>query len=154
MINRIVFAALACACLLVASTQAKDIHAPLPTSLMSAKTVYIDNRAASAEFADRCYSELTKWGRFKIVQSREGADVVFLISSESHEIVNGAHSTSNDYGTDTAVYNRTVGTTTISILDRATGGLLWIDSRRWGFRSATKGVVKELRRRMEEQAKP
>jgi hypothetical protein len=47
------------------------------------------------------------------------------------------------------------GFTTISVLDQSGQGL-WSDTRRWGnlfvgFRSATRSVIKELRKRIDEQ---
>jgi hypothetical protein len=114
-------------------------HAPLPPTLMEAKTVYIDNQSGNAAFADRCYDELRRWGRFKIVPDPKGADIIFRISTATHST--GARASS---------------TTTIEVLEASTGQVLWSDSRPWGnlytgFRSATRAVVKELKKRVQEQ---
>lgn len=44
------------------STSAKDKHLPLAPQLMSAKTVYIDNRSGQAAIGDGAYQEITNWG--------------------------------------------------------------------------------------------
>ena len=59
-------------------------HAPLPPQLMSAKTVYIENNTGQASFADKCYDELTKWGRFRVVSDPKQADLTFQIGARVH----------------------------------------------------------------------
>ena len=140
-------------------------HAPLPPQLMSAKTVYIENNTGQASFADKCYDELTKWGRFKIVADPKQADLIFQIgarvrtygySGSSHTNMDCDPDATNCSGnTDSTLTQNSVGFTTVSVLD-PTGQVLWSDTRRWGnlftgFRSATRSVVKELRSRIEEQ---
>jgi hypothetical protein len=56
-------------------------NAPLPPALMSAKTLYIENNSGQAKLADRCYDELSKWGRFKIVSDPKQADVIVQIGT-------------------------------------------------------------------------
>jgi len=51
--------------LIVSPIHAKDNHAPLPASVMAAKTVYIDNQTSEAAITDRAYDALTKWGDSK-----------------------------------------------------------------------------------------
>lgn len=135
---------------------------------MHAKTVYIDNEAGQANFADKCYQELTKWGRFKIVSDPKAADVIFRITAMTRSAGMHGTSTSHTRGTyDSDTYNADtsgnvdlaetqIGFTRIDMVEAKTGQVLWSDTRRWGnvftgFRSATKAVVKELRKRIEEQ---
>ncbi len=47
---------------------AKEKHLPLPPQIAAAKTVYIDNQSGFAKMGDRAYDQLTKWGRFQVVQ--------------------------------------------------------------------------------------
>jgi hypothetical protein len=48
--------------------------------------------------------------------------------------------------------------TTVTVFDAKSGDNLWSDSKRWGnlyigFHSATKGLINELKKRMDEQSK-
>jgi len=67
-------------------------HAPLPEKLLKAKTVYIDNHG-SAKLRDQAYEELKKWGRFSIVEKRDGADIVLVLASEPGRSTTGTTST-------------------------------------------------------------
>jgi hypothetical protein len=149
-------------------------HAPLPEQILQAKTVYIDNRSGLAYIGDRAYDELSKWGRFKIVKTAKDADVVFLLSAE--EYVSGSrtdtdgttHGTVDDSGnvqlnSDSTSRTRAQmsGVTYLTLVDPATGKALWADRKPWGggftwagltfAKSATRSLVKELRKRIEEQ---
>jgi hypothetical protein len=151
-------------------------HAPLPEQILQAKTVYIDNQSGLAYIGDRAYDEVSKWGRFKIVNSAKEADVVFLLTA--HEYVAGYRTnttgTSNTTGTVDDSGNvrlngdndstsqtsaQTGGVTFMTVLEPKTGNSLWSDRKTWGSgimglafaRSATRSLVKELRERVEEQ---
>ena len=136
---------------------AKDKHAPLPDAFLKARTVYIDNQAGSAYFADRCYDELSKWGRYTVVTDPQKADLIFRLTSQVHVVGyaqnasatatnNGAYAT----GTSTAIRK---GTTYLEVVDPTTNIVLWSDARGFGmFRSATRGIIKGLRDRVEESA--
>src|SRR5215471_9479739 len=65
------------------SISAKDKRLPLAPQLISAKTVYIDNRSEYAAIGDRAYQEITSWGRFQVVQDRSQADLIFLLTARA-----------------------------------------------------------------------
>jgi hypothetical protein len=151
--------------LLVASSYAKHEKMPLPQQVFTAKAIYIDNRSGVADLGDKAYDELRKWGRFQIVDSAAKADVVLLLSAS--EYISGYslgsyHNTSGSadsygnvnaqtYGSGSshAIFS---GTTYITIVDPKGGAPLWSDARAWGrWKSATRGLIKELRERMEQQ---
>jgi hypothetical protein len=70
------------ACLLLLSTAAFAAkHAPLSDVLIAAKTVYIVNETGDQDVTDGAYDGLTKWGRFTLVKSRTGADLVLVFKS-------------------------------------------------------------------------
>jgi hypothetical protein len=151
--------------LLVASSYAKHEKMPLPQQVMTAKAIYIDNRSGVADLGDKAYDELRKWGRFQIVDSAEKADVVLLLSAR--EYISGYssgsyHNTSGSVDSYGSINAQTYGngsshaivsgTTYITIVDPKGGAPLWSDARAWGrWKSATRGLVKELRERMEQQ---
>lgn len=60
---------------------AKSKHAPLPASVLSAKTVYIANQTGYQGVADGAYAAFNKWGRYKVVSRRENADLVARFTS-------------------------------------------------------------------------
>jgi hypothetical protein len=154
------------------SALAKTKHAPLPKQILRAKTAYIDNQSGLAYIGDRAYDEVSKWGRFKIVNSAKDADVVFLFTAA--EYVSGyrtdtdttTRGTVDDSGnvqlnSDSTARTRaqTSGVTFLTVLDPKNGAVLWSNRKTWGSglvglafaRSATRSLVKELRKRVDEQ---
>jgi hypothetical protein len=67
--------------LLLTATAFAKSHAPLPDSVVAAKTVYIVNQTGYQSAADSAYEQFTKWARFKVLATKEGADIsaVFVI---------------------------------------------------------------------------
>jgi hypothetical protein len=119
-------------------------HAPLSSQLLSAKTVYIDNESGRADIADKTYQELTKWGRFKVVDDPKSADIVFRIIVGRKHIGATATTTDSGYGANTNVSDDYRNFTTIEVVQPTTGQIFWSDTRNWHlFGSATKDVVKE-----------
>ena len=134
---------------------AKDKHLPLSPQMMNAKTVYIDNRSGNASLGDRAYQELLNWGRFRVVQDRTQADVIFLLSLRVE--TRGARNTGrvdengNYYGRSSPNIRAYSG---LTVLDAKTGDPLWTESKVATIfrKSAIKRAVDELRKRMEEQS--
>lgn len=128
-------------------------HAPLPKQLFEAKTAYIANESGYADIGDKCYQELKKWNRFSLVDNANKADVIFWLGSSEKASGFSVYSQTYDNGMTlgTATPNSS-GKTILKAVDPKTDDVLWTDSRVWrGFHSATKTLVKELRKRMEEQ---
>jgi hypothetical protein len=128
-------------------------HAPLPSQLFSAKTLFIENQA-SADTADRAYDELKKWGRFEIVTDRTRADLIMSLSIKLPEHTGGHVSVWNSDGTYSSghVSGGTLGYTYLTILDAKTGESLYSDTKRWvAFGSATRNMIKDLQKRIESQ---
>lgn len=153
--------------ILTANSTAKDRHLPLPPQITTAKTVYIDNQSGNAKLGDRAYEQLQKWGRFQVVQDRKQADLIFLLSAR--EYVRG-YTTSGSDTTGTIDANGNINTSTsptssrpvsvgytyLTVIDPKTGNNLWSDSKQWGnlytgFHSATKGLIDELEKRINEE---
>jgi hypothetical protein len=118
-------------------THANDKQASLPASVVSAKTVYVDNQTTSAELLNAAYTELSKWGRLQIVDSPEKADIVLRLSNGNYvRFVPGGETApagnpkagkQNWTGADEAV---PPGSTRISVIDPKTGSSLWSDIRK------------------------
>jgi hypothetical protein len=54
-------------------------QAPIPKALAEAKTVYIVNGGASQGLVDDVAKELTKWGRFELVDSEAASDITITL---------------------------------------------------------------------------
>jgi hypothetical protein len=174
--RNIAFLSAVCVLSFSSSALANTKHAPLPGQILQAKTAYIDNRSGFAAFGDRAYDELSKWGRFKIVKSAQEADLIFLLSAD--EYVTGYRTDTSGTTTGTVdnggnvrldgdstsrTHAQTGGTTYLTLIDPNTGKSLWADQEVWGgahpvtlmgftfAKSATRLLVRELRKRIEEQ---
>lgn len=136
-------------------------HLPLPPQITSAKTIYIDNQSGMAKLGDRAYEQLTKWGRWQVVADRQKADLILLLSARRYNggYVGNTTGRVDENGNINATSSSTpvtVGYTYITVVDPKTGDNLWSDSKRWGnlytgFHSATKGLVDELMKRINEE---
>jgi hypothetical protein len=128
--------------LVVSPIHAKDKFAPLPASVIAAKTVYIDNQTGHPEITDRAYDALSKWGRFKILKDAKDADLVLRF-------------TANTKGRPTPPGNDIdVSPTPVifSVRDQ-TNNELWSVSKDKPFHSQTRLDIDEFKKRIEEQEK-
>jgi hypothetical protein len=140
-------------------------HAPLPELVIQAKTVYIVNLAGNASFRDKAYDEITKWGRYKVVSKREDADLIFVLSAREYTttMVTNSNTTgtvdeSGNVNLQGQSHTTTVehGITYLTVADPKSGDEMWSDSKAWGslltgFHSATRGLIENLRKRIDEQ---
>jgi hypothetical protein len=60
-------------------------QAPIPDALMKAKTAFVVNESAKAKDYDSLYNELNKWGRFELVQDKQKADIIIVLSAKIGE---------------------------------------------------------------------
>lgn len=138
--------------LLVSVAYAKDRKAPLPTELLIAKTVYLDNQGGYAKTKDRAYEALQEWGRFTVVSDPASADVIVRLSTKT---------TSGGTGMIQAIPNTNIALTsedsdrytTVAFISPKSGEVLWSDTHIWCRSGATKVIFKEFRKRIEEQEK-
>jgi hypothetical protein len=152
--------------ILAIEVAAKSKHLPLPPQIAAAKTAYIDNQSGIAKLGDRAYEQLTKWGRFEVIQDRRKADLIFLLSAKAYDggyVTTGGGTTGrvdengNINMTNDPSYTShvSVNYTFLTVIDPKTGDSLWSDSKKWGnlytgFHSATKGLIDELMKRVNE----
>ena len=128
--------------LAVSPIHAKDKFAPLPASVLAAKTVYIDNQTGHAQISDRAYDELTKWGRFKIVKDAKDADLVLRFTANTND-------RPTPPGNDIDVSPTPI---LLSVRDQ-TNNELWSVSKDKPFHSQTRLDIDEFKKRIEEQEK-
>jgi hypothetical protein len=86
-------------------SSAEKSHAPLSPKILSAKTVYLENHGR-ANIADKTYDELKKWGRWEIVEDRNKADLVIVLSSEKAK---SSHGTTQTYDPNMKTGTMTTG---------------------------------------------
>ena len=144
---------------------AKHEKMPLPQQVITAKTAYIDNQSGRADLGDKAYDEMKKWGRYQLVDSPDKADLVLLLSAKEYvggytsstyrnttgSVDNNGNVNAQTYGSGSSSAVIT-GTTFITLVDRASGASLWSDAKPWGkWKSATRGLIKELRDRVKDQ---
>jgi hypothetical protein len=120
--------------LLPPQAQANEKRPSLPTSVLSARTIYVDNQTTSAELQNTAYAELSKWGRFQIVNAPQKADILLRLSNGNYVkfVPGNGNSSASDpkpakqnwMGADEAV---PPGSTRISVIDAKSGNSLWSD---------------------------
>jgi hypothetical protein len=142
---------LALAHLIPAAAAQKEVHSSLPAEVMQARSALIicECPRGLAVAERRALQELLRWGRFRIVEQRKEADLVFLFSGNEYL---------GDYLTRDGPDKRPVAVdfTIMTLIDPHTGANLWSDSRRWGawrVDHATKDLIAELKEQIEDQTK-
>jgi hypothetical protein len=127
--------------------------------ILSAKSVYFENKTGVDAVGSKALAQLKKWGRFKIVQDRKQADLVFMLSADPYKggyIITGGQTGTVDKNGNinedpVPSYNRLapVRDVYLTVIDAKTGDTLWIDSHPWGglltgFNTAGERLVKRL----------
>ena len=120
--------------------------APVPGRLMDAKSAFVVNDGVWFKLFDKFYAEFAKWNRFRLVQRREEADVMVVLSSTPGELVGGVAVPSGGMligGSESKYYMR--------ISDARDGTPLWADmTGEAGLVSNSgKRLVSNLRKRMD-----
>lgn len=128
---------------------AAKVHAPLPPSVYTAKTIAIVNHTGTQSVTDRAYEELQKWGRFSTVADPTKADVVLIIGLSQHST--GA--TAQTYGDNTYIQQNRVVDITVSFFLNSQPEPFFSETERASLfrKSATKRCVDDFRKRIEER---
>ena len=139
---------------------ANERRPSLPASVLSARTIYVDNQTTSAELQNTAYTELSKWGRFQIVDAAQKADIVLRLSNGNYVKfvpANGNSSASdpkpakqNWMGADEGV---PPGSTRISVIDAKSGNSLWSDIRKTENPKAATHMLDGLREAIDQKEK-
>jgi hypothetical protein len=118
-------------------------HPALPSQVIAAKSVYIDNRSGQAALADDAYQAITAWGRFQVTQDKLQADLILQLSLTKKNRGN------NNQGI--AIVANYPG---VAVLDPGTELILWSESSLASplRKSAVKRIIDDLRKRIDEQS--
>jgi hypothetical protein len=127
----------------------------LPPRLLTAKLVYFEDQTGFPAVGGDAVRELEQWGRFKVVRSRDQAELLFVLSSkdESERLANPAGD--RRFGPDLSVHFRyRPAQAYLTVDDAITGERLWTGAHIWGglltgFNSAGRRLVHKLRKQVE-----
>jgi len=131
---------------------ANEKRSSLPSKVLSANTVFVENQTTSAELLNTAYTELSKWGRLLVVDTAQKADIVLRLSNgNSVRFVPGGEDSQapepkiakqNFVGADGAV---PPGSTRLSVIDPKTGNSVWSDIRKTDSPKAATHMLDGLR---------
>ena len=140
--------------------QANERKAPVPTKVLAAKTIYVDNQTNDAELQHDAYMGLSKWGRFEIVDSPQKADLVLRLSGSSVvKFVPGSEATAT-YRPKPVSENSTAGEelappgcTRLTLMEAKGGSTLWSDVRKTSNSQEKSKLLEGLHDAVDQQEK-
>jgi hypothetical protein len=132
----------------------------LSTRILSAKTVYFNDKTGSDAVGRNALAQLRKWGRFAVVPDQKEADLIFLFSADPYRggniILSGGQTGSIDnqgHIEEDRIPNYHKQSPTrdayLTVIDAKTGEILWSRNHVWGgaltgFNSAAARLIKQL----------
>jgi hypothetical protein len=140
--------------------RANEKRGAIPSKILSAKTIYVDNQTTDAELQHDAYMGLSKWGRYEIVDSPQKADVVLRLSGSSVvKFVPG--------GDPSATYNpkpvnessaggaelAPPGCTRLTLIEPKSGTTLWSDVRKTSNAQEKSKLLAGLHEAVDQQEK-
>jgi hypothetical protein len=139
---------------------ANDKRGTLPSKVLSARTVYVDNQTNDAELLNDALIGLTKWGRYEIVDSAQKADLVLrLFGSSMVKFVPGgdAATTYNPKPvSEKSVAGEELappGCTRITVVEPKSGTILWSDVRKTSSPQEKSKLLEGLHDAVDQQEK-
>jgi hypothetical protein len=126
----------------------------LPPAVLSAKTIFVENQTSDAQLQNSAYTELTKWGRFQIVDAPQKADVVLRLSNGNHVRSVSAEELDARLASKPPEEDAVpAGFIRITLVEAKTGKSLWSDQKKSNATLPPRGMLENLRRTMELQEK-
>lgn len=134
--------------------QANDKAGGLPASVRSAKTIFVENQTPDAKFENFACTELTKWGRFQVVDGAQKADVILRLSNGNHvRPVSGEELDARMGAKAPAEDAVPAGYIRIALVDPKNGGVLWSDKKKSNGGQPPRGMLENLRSAIEQLEK-
>jgi len=116
---------------------AKDKRSAVPSKVLSAKTIFVDNQTNDAELQNDALVGLSRWGRFDVVDSPQKADIVLRLTGSSVVKFVPGGDASATYDPKPANGNAAggeelapPGCTRITVIEPKSGNTLWSDVRK------------------------
>ena len=140
--------------LTVSTFGVEDEKAPVHPRLISAETLYLLNDQDDLPVFDRLYSDLKKWGRYRLVETPENADLLGVLTMKigrTFEIYNGSTvilgSSAISSGSTSVVGFKYFY---FKIFDMETTMQLWTDGEEgwWTNKGAVSKIVRTFRNRL------
>jgi len=136
--------------------EANKTYTPLPSIVLKGQTVFIENGTGDATLQHLVYMEIARWGRFRMAESRDKADVILAISGASSvRLVEASESSpgylARMYADTSAEPAVPAGFTRISVVDPKTGKALWFSQKKTDTSKSRTGFLDGLRDAMEQQ---
>jgi len=139
---------------------ANDKRGTLPSKVLSAKTIYVDNQTNDAELQHDAYMGLNKWGRYEIVDSPQKADIVLRLSGSSVvKFVPGGEASAT-YNPKPVSENSAggeelapPGCTKITLIEPKSGTTLWSDVRKTSNSQEKSKLLEGLHDAVDQQEK-
>jgi hypothetical protein len=140
--------------------QANEKRGAVPSKVLSAKTIFVDNRTNDAEIQHDAYLGMSKWGRYEIVDSPQKADLVLrLFGSSVVKFVPG--------GDPAATYNpkpvsenpaageelAPPGCTRLTLIEPKSGTALWSEVRKTSNAQEKSKLLDGLHEAVDQQEK-
>jgi hypothetical protein len=115
--------------------------APLPAKILTARTVFVENRPGLVEDRARSefFDEVYKWNRWRTVAVRAQADLIVVLTAHQKQPISPA--------------TQYIGTTDITFVDPATQRRVWSNSMPWSEQGAVRDLIGDLKQRLERQEK-
>jgi len=151
---RTIFTALAL--LVFAGAANAQVQTPLPDKILQARTVFVENQSKYVNVADNFYEAISKWKRLRIAANKSDADLVVVLSTDEHEALAsnyGVYATRHIMTGGGGTYSYTDGSTQMSLIDPASGVIIWTNTMPWSKKGATRQLVNDLKKRIERQEK-
>jgi hypothetical protein len=139
---------------------AKDKHATIPSKVLSARTIYVDNQTNDAELQNDALVGLNKWGRFDIVDSPKKADLVLrLFGSSVVKFVPGGDPAAS-YNVEPVSANPAAGEelappgcTRVTVIEPKSGTALWTEIRKTSNAQEKSRLLEGLHDAVDQQEK-
>jgi hypothetical protein len=132
----------------------------VPAKVLSAKTIYVDNRTTDVRIQYIAEMDLAKWGRFQLVDSVEKAEIVLRLSgANTVNVVPSSERTASYYQSPehralpSGEESVPTGYTRITLLEPKTGAALWTDQTKTKTVKSTGRLVNSLRDAIDQQEK-
>jgi hypothetical protein len=114
-------------CVCLVSLPANAVPQSLPAAVTHAHTVFLENETGFNELQYTAILELSKWGRFDLMDSPEKAELVLRLDNGNHVRVVPAGGFPSTSGAAYADTNVPKGYTRIALVDPKTNAVLWSD---------------------------
>lgn len=122
---------------LFAVAQANEKRVAVPSKVLSARTIYVDNQTTDAGLQNDALMGLSKWGRYEIVDTPQKADIVLRLSGSGVvKFVPGGDAPATydpKPASGTTAGGEELappGCTRITIIEPKSGATLWSDLRK------------------------